>query len=65
MTLKNAPSAWPTRKLVTGASVAAAGTEIWGNVFADLYPPLSGEATSALAGMLVAIAVGYWVRDRG
>lgn len=64
MTTRNAPTAWPTRKLVTGAMVASAVNEAWGKVMPDLVPWLAGSEVSTLAGALAALAVGYFVRDR-
>lgn len=58
------PSALPTRKLTVAAMLAPAASEAWGAVMQGVYPPVAGPEMSMLMGALVALAVGYFVRDR-
>ena len=58
------PSAMPTRKLAVAAAIGPAVTEAWGAVMAGIYPPLAGPEVSLLAGMMAALMLGYFVKDR-
>lgn len=64
MTKVNQPSAWPTRKLGTGAVIGPVAAELWRNLMGQIYAPVAGPEMSMLIGTLAAIGVAYWVRDR-
>ncbi|MDB6453564.1 hypothetical protein [Falsirhodobacter sp. 20TX0035] len=53
----------PTNKLMAGGISAAVITSAWSEVFA-FWPPISGPGMSTLAGILIAMAIGYFVPDR-
>lgn len=68
-------SAAPTRKLLTGATVAAAGTEAWQEGATQvtllatepttiaIAESLNGSLVSAMIGATLAVTVGWFVRD--
>jgi len=58
------PSKRPTNKLMVAAAIGPAAGEVWGAVMAGIYPPLAGPEMSFLVGAVVALIVGYFVRDR-
>lgn len=64
MALAKQRSAAPTNKLAVGTISAAVITQAWAEVFADLAPQIAGPGVSTLAGILVAMAIGYFVPDR-
>ncbi|WP_435168323.1 hypothetical protein [Falsirhodobacter sp. 1013] len=63
MPLAKQTSAAPTNKLMAGGISAAVITSAWSEVFA-FWPPISGPGMSTLAGILIAMLIGYFVPDR-
>lgn len=53
----------PTNKLTIGSISAAVITQAWAEVFAAV-PEISGPGVSTLAGILIAMGIGYFVPDR-
>ena len=76
MTSATQVDSWPTRKLITGALVAGAANELWGNgleamagtswapVAQTFSGPMVGELVGALIAAGVAVAVAWFVPDR-
>ncbi|MDB6454836.1 hypothetical protein [Falsirhodobacter sp. 20TX0035] len=63
MSLAKQTSLAPTNKLMAGGISAAVITSAWSEVFAA-WPAFSGPGMSTLAGILIAMAIGYVVPDR-
>ena len=64
MTKVNQPTLRPTNKLAVAVMIGPAATEAWGAMMAGIYPPVAGPEVSMLVGAIVALAVGYFVRDQ-
>ncbi|WP_435170861.1 hypothetical protein [Falsirhodobacter sp. 1013] len=63
MPLAKQTSAAPTNKLLAGGISAAVITSAWSELFAA-WPAISGPGMSTLAGILIAMGIGYFVPDR-
>jgi len=68
MKLATQLSAFPTNKLLTGASVTGIVTAAWAEVAPNYLPALAGPAMSVLvgaaAGAVMGVVAGYFVPDR-
>ena len=55
------PRGWPTNKLMVGALVASATSQIWSNFAPDHVPMLAGPDVSMLVGFVVSTGFGFLI----
>jgi len=64
MALATQLSALPTNKLLTGSIGAPLIGAAWQDFFSSIWPVLATDNISTLAGVAIAIGVGYFIPDR-
>ena len=64
MKLATQVSKLPTNKLLTGSIGAPLIGAAWQDFFSSVWPVLATDSISTLAGVSIAIGIGYFIPDR-